>query len=233
MDHTVPAINAVRLKHKNNSVELYTPEATSTKSRQEDSASNVEDALENDQLRLLFQPIMSLRGDEKENYEVRVSQFDGETDSYPQALIDADKSSKLDRWIILEATKALSLHRAEGHNTRLIINLTNNALLDTSLVPWLAVAIKAANLPNEAIAFQFQEADIKNNLKAAISCFEALKANQLSVSIENFAEDEDPLKILKHLKVDLIRIAPHFTSAVAEGKDGGALKELLSKFKLK
>ncbi|NRB37188.1 MAG: EAL domain-containing protein [Pseudomonadales bacterium] len=227
LDQTVDAINTVRLNNRKNSAEIYTPKVAKNSGKSE-SASNLDDALQSEQLRLLFQPIMSLRGDDKENYEARVSQFDGENDSYPQAIIDADKACKLDRWIILEASKALSLHRAEGHNTRLIINLTVNALTDKTLAPWLSVAIKAANLPNDSIVFQFDETDIRNNLKSAISCFEAFKGNNCKVAIDNFAEDSEPLKLLKHLKVDIIRIAPQFTTAVAEGNDKGELKQLLT-----
>ena len=227
LDQTVTAINTVRANNEKNSAEIFTLQLTQDRGETK-SASNVEEALQSEQLHLLFQPIMSLRGDEKENYEARVSQFDGETEQYPQSIIDNDKACKLDRWIILEATKALSMHRAEGHNTRLIINLTVNALSDETLAPWLAVAIKAANLPNDAIVFQFDETAIRNNLKAAITCFAALKANHCSVSIDNFATDSDPLKLLKHIQIDMIRIAPQFTAAVADGKDKGELKQLLT-----
>ena len=36
------------------------------------------------------------------------------------------------------------------------------------------------------------------------------------------------MKLLKHINVDMIRIAPQFTSAVASGKDEGELKQLLT-----
>ncbi len=127
----------------------------------------------------------------------------------------------MDRWIILETTKALSIHRTNGHNTRLIINLTSNALLDDSIAAWLGVAIKAANLSSDLLTFQFREDDVKNNLKSAIKTIGALRSAKFRVSVGEFGCDEDPFKLLKHVALDFVKFHTSLST------DSKALKTLI------
>ena len=63
-------------------------------------------------------------------------------------------AGKIDRWVILQSIKMLSVHRAKGHATRLTVNLTCNSIADPEFLQWLTVAIKAARLPSDAVIFQ-------------------------------------------------------------------------------
>src|SRR5690606_33139153 len=125
----------------------------------------VQKALDENRFKLLFQPILSLRGSEKEHYEVLLRMIDekGEEISPSSFLSSAAQigaTTKIDRWVVLESIKILSEHRSKGHNTQLIINLSRESLLDTTLPPWLGVAFKAAKLPPDAVVFQVMEIDV-------------------------------------------------------------------------
>lgn len=230
LDNVVDAIGTIRLDRAKNSAEIFTPKVKEAPKPGADDISNIEEAIELGSFRLLFQPIMSLQGDERENYEASVWLRDGEQDVYPESMIASAANTKLDRWIILEATKALSMHRANGHNTRLIINLTMNALMDEGIAPWVGVAIKAANLSSEHIVFQFNEDDITNNLKSAIKTIPALQSAGFAVAIGCFGKNADPFKLLKHLKPEIVKIDGHFTKSIASG-DTDELKKIFDKSK--
>ena len=86
-------------------------------------------AIENQSFVLLFQPIISLRGDSDEHYEVflRLPDESGEQilpRDFLSLAIEHGVAGKIDRWVILQSIKMLSVHRSKGHNTRLTINLT-------------------------------------------------------------------------------------------------------------
>ena len=231
LDGAIEAIGSIRLNGKErNSAQIYTPAVKEAPKPGADDVADIEEAIELGVFKLLYQPMMSLQGDQRENYEATLWMEDKEELVYPESLIKGAKNSKLDRWIILEATKALSLHRANGHDTRLTVNLTMNALMDGGLAPWLGVAIKAANLSNEMLVFQFKEEDIRNNLKAAIKTLTALSGAGFKVSVCDFGKEADPFKLLKHVKLDLVRIDAHFTETISSG-DTGDLKELIKNAK--
>ena len=170
---------------------------------------------------------MSLQNDAYENYEATVVLADNEKQIYPDDMINSANNTKLDRWIILEATKALTIHRTDGHNTRLIINLTANALNDKSLISWISVEIKAANLTADTVVFQFREEDIRNNLTSAITVIKALKDNSHLVSISDFGKGSEPFKLISHINLDIIRFDSYFIQSIATG-DTKVLQALIN-----
>jgi len=190
----------------------------------------IEEALEHDRFKMLFQPIISLRGDSLEHYEVFLRLInDQDKDVPPAEFLPLLTDSKLDRWVILEASKALSAHRANGHETRLIINLSGRALEDEALVPWIAVALKAANLPADSVVFQFNETDVTGRLKGAKDVTRALADIHCKVSLGQFGRSIDPIKTLKHVSVDYVKVDGSFTMDLQDNQgDPQLLKGLVS-----
>ena len=140
---------------------------------------------------LLFQPIISLRGDADEHYEVFLRMVDDagdriEPEQFSQTAIDNNVAGKIDRWVILQSIKMLSGHRAKGHATRLTINLTANSVLDAEFPQWLAVAIKAARLPSDAVIFQVTERDSSTYLRQTREFVEKLRAMHCRASLSRF-----------------------------------------------
>lgn len=205
IDQAYEGLSLIREKHGKNNADIYAP--AQVKSTVDiETIGNIDELIEQGMFKLLYQPLMSLHGDTKENYEVTFWLASEQGNTYPDALLKKAANTKLDRWVILEATKALSLHRANGHETQILINLSANALIDDSLVPWLGVAIKAANLIPEMLTIQFREEDVKNNLKAAIKIVGALRNAKFRVSLGHFGADDEPFKLLKHFALDNVKL---------------------------
>jgi PAS domain S-box-containing protein len=171
----------------------------------------ISEAIENQSFTLLFQPIISLRGDSDEHYEVflRMSDRQGNLMAPSQFLktaIDHGVAGKIDRWVILQSIKMLSAHRANGHNTRLTINLTTNSVTDPEFVQWLGVAIKAARLPSDAVIFQVTEHDANTYVRQTREFVEGLKNLHCRSSLSRFGRQADPFDVLSHIPVDFVKI---------------------------
>lgn len=198
-------------------------------------AKMVQIALDNGKFRLLFQPILSLRGSDKEHYEVLLRMVDEDNNGMsPTEFLgiaaDIGATTKIDRWVILESIKILSQHRAAGNNTRLMINLSKESLKDTTLPPWLGVAFKAAKLPPEAIIFQIQENDINDHLNIAKSFTEQVSALGCDCSISHFGCALNPFNALQHISAQYIKVDGSFTKELQTGEgEPEALSELVSK----
>jgi multidomain signaling protein FimX len=181
-----------------------------------DITTAVQQALDNEKFRLLFQPIISLRGSEEEYYEVYLRMVTDENDNispdqFLEAAANISASIKIDRWVILESIKTLSQHRAKGNNTKLIVNIGRQSLCDESLVAWLTVAFKAAKLPADSIVFQAQENDVTNHLNAAKKFADGLEKMKSQFSISNFGCALNPFNSLAHVPVQMIKIDGSFT----------------------
>ncbi|HCS65996.1 MAG TPA: GGDEF domain-containing response regulator [Cellvibrio sp.] len=206
-----------------NSALLFEPDAPKLDFKI-DLASAIQQALDNDRFRLLFQPIISLRGSDEEYYEVYLRMVDENGNEispnhFLEAAANMSACTKIDRWVILESIKMLSQHRAKGNKTKLIVNIGRQSLCDESLVPWLGVAFKAAKLTADSIVFQAQEIDVTNHLNAAKQFSEGLEKLKTSFAISNFGCSLNPFNTLSHVPANMIKIDGSFTTDIQNNNE--------------
>ena len=184
----------------------------------------INEAIENHKFVLLFQPIISLRGDSDEHYEVFLRMLDRNGDQmapneFLRTAIESGMAGKIDRWVILQSIKMLSTHRSKGHNTRLTINVTSNSVADPEFIQWLSVAIKAARLPSDAVIFQITERDAGTYVRQTREFVEALKNMHCRSSLSRFGLSAEPFELLKHVPVDFVKLDGSHIEALAEDPD--------------
>jgi diguanylate cyclase (GGDEF)-like protein/PAS domain S-box-containing protein len=193
----------------------------------------LEEALEDGHFWLMYQPLISIRGASGDHYEVKTLMRDADGNElaaadFLQSLHFQQTNTRLDRWVILEATKQLSSQRDNGHDVRLLINLTAHSLNDPDLIPWLGVALKAGGLAPESLILQFQEQDIADNLNAARQFADTLKEIGCELAIANFGNQEEPLKLLSNVSAGYLRITDNFTAIMQSGGDTQIFKAVIA-----
>ncbi|MBW7470602.1 EAL domain-containing protein [Marinobacter sp. F4218] len=181
-------------------------------------------ALEDNRFKLLFQPIINLRGEGEEHYEafVRMIAKDNEEVSpydFLPPMGPSDTAIKIDRWVILQTIKQLASHRSKGHDTRLFLNLTAETLQDKTFTPWLSVALKAARLPGDSLIFQIREGDANNYLKQAKEFTKAIHELHCKLSISQFGCALNPFNTLKHIDPDYVKIDGSFTEEIQKNDE--------------
>lgn len=191
----------------------------------------LQEALAENRFKLLFQPIISLRGDENEHYEVllRMEEDDGELilpEKFLHVAAQANMVEKIDRWVIVEATKLLAKQRNSGHPTRLLINITADSLKNPEFGKWVGMALKATKLPGQALIFQCSETEITANLNQAATLFSQFQQLQCYSSISRFGCSLNPLAILKNINPTHIKMDGSFTQDSTEAPE--ALTELVT-----
>ena len=217
-----------------NAIKLYNPaDELAAAANRGDLVAMVQQALDNNSFRLLFQPIISLRGDSDEHYEVLLRLLNPQGEEVPAANFlaaakGAGLAEKIDRWVILNSIKLLSDHRSKGHSTRLFVHLSGNSLQDQTLLPWLSVALKAARLPSDALVFQIGEADAVTYLKQAKALTLGLAELHCKVALSQFGCALNPFNSLKHLNVDFVKVDGSFTQDLGSAESQEALKTLLA-----
>jgi diguanylate cyclase (GGDEF)-like protein len=214
-----------------NGVYLYSP-AQLASSGGERLTAKIEAGIKNNTLKLLFQPVINLRDESGEHYEtlLRLVDTDGSDISPLEFLNDIPPAlkRKLDRWVILNTTKRLAKQRIRGHDTRLFVNVSNESLVDDSLIPWLHKLIQASKLPSSCLIFQFTESDAINHLQQAQLMTKTLAKLGCRVAISRFGSAIDPYKLLDHIHVDYVKVDGSFTQELSTDKGMASLKELLN-----
>jgi diguanylate cyclase (GGDEF)-like protein/PAS domain S-box-containing protein len=219
---------------KGNGIHLYVAEEVTAENTDISIEKIVIEALKASKFSLLFQPLINLKGDEQEHYEtlLRLPQSDGEELSAGEFLngsaISDELKRKIDRWVILHATKLLSEHRQQNLNTRIFVNLSAASLMDKTLVSWIGVALNAAKLDSDSVIFQFNEVDATKFLTQAQEFTATLKANNYACSLSRFGCSLQPFQTLKHLTLDYVKVDGSFTHELNKPESLETLKQVLA-----
>lgn len=220
---------ALQKNDKGGAVALYEPDTSQGGDAGTYQRARVAQALEAGNLKLLYQPVLSLQGSGEQMYEVLVRMMDGKEEMPPVAFLeelgDASLSSKMDRWVILTAIKAAAAQRAKGREVSLMLHITAASLADGGLPAWLGVAFKAAKVPPKSVIFQLRQEDITSYLHAARDFTKQVQELGCRVAVCHFGTGLNPFKALEHVKVDIAKIDASF---VREVQDEGESAETLT-----
>ena len=191
----------------------------------------VRHALENNGLKLFYQPVMNLENDEDQFFEVFVSlpQKEGEDlgpERFMQVAGENGLAAKIDRWVVLTAVRA-ALEQSEM--VRLLINISGYSLEDTSLASWIAKAIKASKMDGSRITFQFSEGDATRFLKQAGAFARELGPLGCGVSISRFASGLDPFKVFEHVPANMVKFEGSYTQELDNQETRAKFASLVEK----
>ncbi len=125
-------------------------------------------ALKEKRFKLLFQPILGLKGEYFHDYEVLSRMLDSEgNDMLPSEFLPlADLSGlgeALDKAVLDLAL--IALDKAANKNIRLVLSLTSNTLLSKTFLPWLSETLQSNTIAADRLFFQISEIQICNNLE--------------------------------------------------------------------
>lgn len=217
-----------------NAIRLFNPlEELAHQANRGNLIALVKHTLETNGFKLLFQPVISLRGDSSEHYETYLRLINSQGEEVPAADFlpaaqEAGLAASIDRWVVSQAIRILAHHRAKGADTHLLLNLSGASLQDPELVHWVADLLKEHRLPPDSLVFQFNDADANTYMKQAKTLTEALNGLHCKVSLSHFGCALNPYAALKHLHVDFIKIDGSFSRDLSDPDAVNTLREMVS-----
>ncbi len=188
----------------------------------------IQEALDHGLFQLMFQPIVSLQGDTRENYEVllRMIGNDDELILPAQFLAVAEETGQInaiDRWVINKAINMLAERRSQDSDTRFFIKLSSQTLCDEELPAFVLSSLQAAKVPGEAVVFEIPERGASHHLKQAKFFVKTVQSAQCGTLLDHFGNSPNSFQILKHLPVDILKIDGSFIHNLATNKDNQAV----------
>jgi len=223
------ACNIIR-SNEGNGVHVHDPvkDMNAGKERDQQWANLIRQALENDMLRLVYQPIVSLHGEDSEIYEVllRMQDHEGNTILPKQFLPSAEISGMMpavDRWVVENAIRILHEQRQSGSLTRFFVKLSGSILQDETFLPWVARRFSQARMKGDAITFELAEKDIVYSLKHAKYFCKGVHELHCKVALDHFGTGNNSFNCLKHIEVDYLKIDGSFIHNLATDKKNQAM----------
>ena len=237
LERALDAINHIRVKTANNgdSYYFYNP-SEHANSDDEALAEALVEAITYNRFELLFQPIYDISNDRSDFFEVylRLPLSDAEkTVLTPNQFMAVAKThelrEKIDRWVLINASKQLNEVRKSYPAARLLVQLTSASLVDDRLPSIVSQLIKAVGGTAGALTLQFNEQDISNYLTRAKAQFAALKKVGCQIGVHNFGTSAKSLEIVEFVHPDLTRLARNYVEDIGNPENLEALKSLIGR----
>lgn len=229
MQHAFASIEQLRKNQGGNGANIYQKKGE----HNEILVGSFKKALTKDAFSLLFQPILSLRGDETERYEILLRMLIDEKIVSPTQFLSIagalNVSKNIDRWVILESIKLLrKIDKNKIKMTQQFINLTPASLCDDTLLPWVKVAVEASAIHASNIVFQATEADVIQHLTVVRRFVEQAKEMGIEFSISNFGSvSSEPMATLEHVNAKYVKVHSAFSRDLQENPDSFETLEAL------
>jgi multidomain signaling protein FimX len=184
----------------------------------------IEQALANDRFILVYQPIVSLMGDNQENYSVLLRMLDEderllEAQDFIGPAIRSGLIERIDKWAIRHAIRAIGEHRRAGHSLSFFINLAEDSFRDPGVIIWICDCLREFDVRGSWLTFVFQEELVDNNLSALNRLVESLKKIKCRVAVNRFGATDHPQMLLQALSLDYVLLMPDYAQGLADDKD--------------
>ena len=174
-------------------------------------ARELQDAIRENRLNLLFQPIVGVAGQSEDRYQVytQLLSKEGGKISVAELLPSIERSGisvMLDRWVAVNALKKLSEHSQKSPDSMFFIKLTAGTLSDTNFIPWLQTQCEKYQISPSRLVFDMREESIVNNLKAARDFAGRLQQLGCQIAIDAFGIGQEPDKILSMISAQYLKL---------------------------
>lgn len=184
---------------------------------------HVRNAIENDRLVLMAQPIRALKpGHNVHYYEVLVRMLgDGGEYVPPGEFMKAAERyqlmEELDRWVVTNTLQliAANLGRLRQQSVCFAVNLSGQSLGNRGFLPFVLKQFTMTNVPPEMITFEITESVAMARIQEAQSFMRKLKKIGCRFSLDDFGTGLSSFAYLKLFPVDTLKIDGSFVCDIA------------------
>ncbi|WP_439816879.1 putative bifunctional diguanylate cyclase/phosphodiesterase [Zavarzinia sp. CC-PAN008] len=194
-------------------------------------------AIERDELRVVYQPIVALESGEIVEVEALVRwQHPTRGLVSPVSFIPLAEATGLivpiGRWVMEQACRQVAAWNGLADRTAPLVvgvNLSPLQFRQATLLADVERALAQAGLPAECLKVEITETAMMNDAEATITTLNALKALGVRLAVDDFGTGYSSLAYLKRLPLDVIKIDRSFVDGIGhEAEDTAIVKAIIA-----
>ncbi|MEM8806759.1 MAG: EAL domain-containing protein, partial [Cyanobacteria bacterium P01_G01_bin.38] len=194
-------------------------------------------ALANQELRLVYQPVVSLASAQVKGAEALVRWHHPKRGVIlPSDFIPVAEETgliiALDRYILRQACLQIKTWQAQGilvSTFKLQVNLSAQQLSQPDFIDYLDNLLSETQIDSQNLALEITENALMQKGDLAPTLLNALKRRRINVSIDDFGTGYSSLSYLHRLKVENLKIDRSFISQLTQTKDSwGVVKSIIN-----
>ncbi|MHB8325545.1 MAG: putative bifunctional diguanylate cyclase/phosphodiesterase [Candidatus Dormibacteria bacterium] len=189
-------------------------------------------ALERDELRLHYQPIVTSTLHQLVGVEALLRWQDPEHQGLilPDGFVSVAEATgmivPLGRWVLSEACRQVRQWQATipgQERIRLTVNVSARQLQEASIINDVEAALAASGLAAGLLVLEVTESTIATNPKAATARLSSLRSMGVKIAIDDFGTGQSSLAQLQLLPVDAIKIDQSFVRRLSQDPTAAAV----------
>jgi diguanylate cyclase (GGDEF)-like protein len=189
---------------------------------------DLSEAIEHDQLFLLYQPTFDLQSEEVIGVEALIRWRHPTRGIVPPIdFIPVAEATGLivpiGKWVLNEACRQLATWNAEGHHIGVSVNVSARQLDSDELIDDVLRALKESNLDPPTLTLEVTETALMRDPEATAVRLRLLKELGVRIAIDDFGTGYSSLAYLRQFPADALKIDRSFISGIANSKQSTAL----------
>jgi diguanylate cyclase (GGDEF)-like protein len=211
--------------------QVYEPKQATEARRRFSIETELRRALDKDQLKLFYQPLINLKSGEVAGFEALARwTHDDRGEISPTEFIPVAEESglilQLGRWAMDKAARTLAdWDRETGEKLPLYVgvNLSAIQVARDNIADVVESALKSSGLTGDRLTLELTESSIVQDPVRATRVFDALKALDATVAMDDFGTGYSSLAYLQRLPIDVLKIDKSFVSGMMIDPDAVAI----------
>jgi diguanylate cyclase (GGDEF)-like protein len=211
--------------------QVYEPKQATEARRRFSIETELRRALDKDQLKLFYQPLIDLKSGEVAGFEAlaRWTHEDRGEISPTEFIPVAEESGlilQLGRWAMDKAAQTLAdWDRQIGETLPLYVgvNLSAIQVARDNIADVVEDALRSSGLTGDRLTLELTESSIVQDPARATRVFDALKALDATVAMDDFGTGYSSLAYLQRLPIDVLKIDRSFVSGMMVDPDSVAI----------
>ncbi|HEV2746976.1 MAG TPA: EAL domain-containing protein [Allosphingosinicella sp.] len=222
---------ALKRSKQTGDTQIYEPKQASAARRRFSIETELRRAIEGDQLKLAFQPLIDLANGKVSGFEA-LARWDHEERGAiaPDEFIPVAEESglivSLGRWALDAAARTLSdWDRQAGRELPIsvAVNLSAIQIARDDVARGVAGALRSSGLAGGRLTLELTESAIIQDPVRATRVLEALKGLDAKVAMDDFGTGYTSLSYLQRLPIDMLKIDRSFVTGMLDDKDAVAI----------
>jgi diguanylate cyclase (GGDEF)-like protein len=211
--------------------QVYEPKEASAARRRFSIETELRRALDKDQLKLFYQPLINLQSGEVAGFEALARwTHDDRGEISPTEFIPVAEESglilQLGRWAMDKAAQTVAdWDKQLGEPLPLYVgvNLSAIQVARDNIAEVVESALRSSGLKGERLTLELTESSIVQDPGRAMRVFEALKALDATVAMVDFGSGYSSLAYLQRLPIDVLKIDKSFVTGMMSDPDAVAI----------
>jgi len=211
--------------------QVYEPKEASAARRRFSIETELRRALDKDQLKLFYQPLIDLKSGQVAGFEALARwTHDDRGEISPTEFIPVAEESglilQLGRWAMDKAAQTVAeWDKRAGEPLPLYVgvNLSAIQVARDNIAEVVESALRSSGLKGERLTLELTESSIVQDPGRAMRVFEALKALNATVAMDDFGTGYSSLAYLQRLPIDVLKIDKSFVTGMMRDPDAVAI----------